>query len=499
MALPEPGDAAFPTPGQIRDQILSDIAYGFAKVGLAANVLPGSDHYIRATAIAQRIALALANQALALRDLSPLTAEGDALVRLAGVFGVRPRPASPASGFVVIQCLGTVSIPAGFRATSPSGLKYETVGLISNAVTGTPIEVRATTPGAASNVAAGVKLTWDSAAIGALIAQTTVDAGGLDGGADADDQETLRSRLLRRLSFPEAGGNAAQIVGWAEESSAAVEAAYCYAAARGPATYDVVVTSTSRDRAVSPATLGTVASYLLGKMPGHADLNLTSVRGETVDVVLNAALPLPVQAGGAGGGWRDAKPWPSTVASAPTRILAVSGNVLRVNSPASDAPYPGASFGVWDQQSETMVEYVIASVAGNATAGYLVTLAPGAPYGFLAPGLWLSTGAFNLTAYADTFAALMRAMGPGEKTTRAYLLPRSRRQPTPDMQAPYALTGKQIAEMMRAHPEMLDLNYGAIYAAGTNTVQRQPTVAATAADAPGVLTLGQLALRRAPT
>ena len=58
MALPSVQDAAYPDLAQVRDTILRAILFAFARRGIVANVLPGSDHFIRAEKYASRVSIA---------------------------------------------------------------------------------------------------------------------------------------------------------------------------------------------------------------------------------------------------------------------------------------------------------------------------------------------------------------------------------------------------------------------------------------------------------
>jgi uncharacterized phage protein gp47/JayE len=218
MALPTVGTISYPTAPEIRDGILRTIKLGCARSGITINVLVGSEPYVKAEAMARRLVVAFANNKIALQDFSPLTATGDRLVQLAGIFGVTKRPASRATGYVTIVCTGTVTIPAGFRCVAPNGETYDTIA-VNTVASGAAVEVRAVNAGTATNQKAGTKLTWTSGAIGALNQIATVGAGELDGGFPEDDDETLRRRLLDRLANPAVGGNSADVKATAESAS----------------------------------------------------------------------------------------------------------------------------------------------------------------------------------------------------------------------------------------------------------------------------------------
>lgn len=498
MALPTVTDANLPTPEESLSQTLNDIQFAFSQRGLAANVDVGSDHYIRAQAFTRRVAIALANNEIANTNRSPLTAQGDELVELASTHGITPRPASSADGFLVVGVSGggSVVIPADFTATAPSGETYKTTSAFTVS-DGDSAEVIAVNTGAQTNQLAGTILTWNSGSIANLKQTATVDSGGLDGGVDEDSPETLRQRLLRRLANPEVGGTVAQVAQFAEEATAAVEQAFVHAAVRGPASYDVAVTKAGGDRTLSGTTVSTVSANITANMPGHADFNVTSVVAEPLDVVVNLSLPLPKSAGGSGGGWRDAVPWPSTADAVPPKIIAKGSGTVDVDSTSADPPVAGKRFGVWNPVNEEMLEFSTLSVSGGSGA-YRITIDPASsdPLTGVQVGARVSAGALNLKQYASEFAAQMGGLGPGEKTDSIAILPRGRRQPGTDVEKPAALTLLQLGAVAANHAEIEDYSYAVRYLTGTTTSHSTPTIPPTTASPPRILTLKFLAFRR---
>src|SRR5512147_2547799 len=151
MTLPAVGSAAYPTPSEIRDAILRDLLFYGLRNGITFNVLPGSKHYIEATALANRLSIAISNNQISNDQRNPLLATGTALEDFARVYGITRRPASKAVGFIIVACTGAVTIPLGFRATGPSGKKYEPVAsqTVSN---GDAFEMVAVEAGAEANI-----------------------------------------------------------------------------------------------------------------------------------------------------------------------------------------------------------------------------------------------------------------------------------------------------------------------------------------------------------
>lgn len=496
MTLPAVDGVLYPTPQECLDQVLDDIRYAYEQRGLVANVDEGSDHWIRAKAYAARASISFQNNKLSLANLSPRTATGDALEDICAVYGVSRRAASKASGFVEISSTGSVTIPAEYALSAPNGERYQTI--TANTVDdGDLVEIIAIGTGEATNQDADTILQWESSAVGGLQPTATVDSGEIDGGEEEDDDETLRDRLIRRLSTPALGGTAAQVAQFAEDASAGVEQAFVYASVRGPGSYDVAVTAAGGDRTLSPTTVGVVDDAVRAEFPGIVDLNTTSVSPQEVDVILNMTLPLPLTAGGSGGGWRDASPWPSTNDGTLAKVTNKSGTTVTVNSTSSDPPVAGKRFGIWDPVGGEMLEFTVQSVAGS-TGAYVVTPDPAvsSPLTAVQIGAYVSAGALSLTEYATDFADQIATLGPGEKTDNANILPRGRRQPSPDTDKPAALTTLQIAGVTGAHAEILNLEYAARYATGTTTPLTSPSLPATTADPPRILVLKHLSFRR---
>lgn len=502
MAIPAIANAEYPTPQEMLSGLLSEFRYGYERISVAVNVAAGTEPYIRYLAVANRLSIAIQNNKLALADISPLDAAGDALEEICGVYGISRRAASSAAGLLVITTVpvtAIVTIPTAFQCTAPNGIQYRTTAA-NTVTTGDTVEVQAVTAGLDTEQVAGVIMTWDSAAIAQLGQNATVSSGGIDGGAEADTDEVLRQRLIRRLSFPQVGGNAAQTTSFAEDATSAVEAAFVYPAARGPGSYDVAVTGAGGDRALSAVHIGTATSAILGNMPGNADLNCTTVAEQLVDVMMTATLPLPVNAGGAGGGWRDAAPWPSSIDTDALTFCRVTNYVngqFTVNS-ILDPPVMGKRFGVWNPLDSTMYEYTIATNPAGAPGAFTFYVSGDAHswLGNINPAVvfrYVSAGAVNLKLYAAAFLAAMEGLGPGEKTASLDILPRGRRNPPPDVSWPMDLNTRLMSSIFAEYGEVSNLTYVMRRDAHLASTRTAPSVPATTADAPRILTLNSVA------
>lgn len=498
MALPTVGTISYPTAAEIRDGILRTIKLGCARVGITVNVLYGSEPYTKAEAMARRLVVAFANNKVALEDYSPLTATGDRLRQIAAVFGVTERAASSATGFVVISSTGLVTIPAGYRAVAPNGETYDTI-TANTVANGGAVELVAVNTGSATNQVAGTKLTWTSAAVGALGATCTVAVGGIDGGVEADDDEAIRERLLDRLANPAVGGNNADVKAKAQDSNAAVQAAYVYSALRGPSSLDVALTKEGDDRELSDANVSITEAAVRAALPGYADVNVTAVTAQEVDVVLRATLPAPTTSGGAGGGWVDGTSWPQGTPAAGTndgKVTAYTAPTATVRTTTS--PVVGQRIGVWDPVGEVMHQYTITTIGGVSGAYTITVQGLEGAAGFKANplGAYISAGAVNLDAYAATMLAEVLKLGPGEKTDSLDLLPRARRYPNVDSKAPTSLDNRILGNMQAAHPE-LTADYGLRLDTGTTTTRTTPGLPTTTTDPPNILVLKHFAIWKA--
>jgi uncharacterized phage protein gp47/JayE len=484
------GNAAYPTAVQIRDQILSDLTYYGSQGGIVFNVKPGSEHYKVATALANRVTIAIANNKISNDQRNPLTSTGEPLRDIARVYGIVERPSSQSSGNVSIKVATGVSItiPTGWQGTGPNSKKYVTTQLNSGVVNGDSIAMISVESGADTVLTTGQQITWDSAAIASLINPATVLSPGIRGGADTDDDEDIRRRLLDRLAAQAVGGNGASLKGWAEETSASIHSAYVYQGIRGPATADIAIIASTGDRTLSGAIVDSSRANVVASMPGGVvSINLTTVVAEELDIIFEVRLPLPESMGGTGGGWRDAVPWPSDL----VQVTAIAGSNFTVDG--STSPVVGQSIGLWnrsDIDDPVMEERTITAVSGS-TGAWVITMT--GSNSFVVVGDYVSAGATNLVAYAASAYAQFLLLGPGEKTNNVDLLPRSARYPSTETSGSMELTNRQISEVMNEYDEMIDLSYGAVYETSTTTTRLSPSIPSTTSSPPRILVCKRLA------
>ena len=484
----------FPTKEELVNINLRKIAGAGTRSGLTFNVLPSSELAIKAEAVATQVLPVFANNKLGLQASSPLTAQGDDLLDEAKSHGVTPRPASTSSGGVrvgVVSVVG-VTIPAGYRGTGPNGRKYDTVAVNTAVPDGATISVVSVEAGADTELQAGDVITWDSSEIGFLKRNATVVVGGITGGRDADDVETVRQRLLRRLQNPGVGGNWAHVAALAESASAAIDYAVVYPALLGAGSYSVAVVSNSGDRTLTDEAVNAASSSVTAELPGHANANFTTVEPEPVDLVLTARLQTPATSGGSGTGWRDSSPWPNET-SGPVKVTSyLTPGIGQIITSATvlGSLENGKHIAIWDWEAQEMVEMTV--LLAQVSGGF-GRIAGGEGFSRDFTGSYISPGAVNMVSYGASALAAMRGLGPGEKSESPWVMPRARRRPTPDSAYPYRLESNVTTAIQDAEPTIQHVEFRARYATGTTNTLISPSVPANPYDPPNILTLKHLA------
>ena len=494
----------YPTTEDVVNVYLRSLAGSCARKGIAYNVLPGSEAWLRARAIAAVVVPAFANNKLGLDAVNPLTAQGDDVINGAAAQGVTQRPASAATGYITAQVVsGTVAIPDGYPGTMSDGTPITVFGAHPAVANGDPVLVTTTTTGEDANQTFGASGTWDSASVGGLKNKFTVASGGLADASDADTVEEVRQAWLDRLANPGKGGNWAHVCELAKGASASIASAWAYPGLT-PGSYGVAIMGPTGDGALSAAVVAKAASAIVAELPGHPNLNCTTIAPDPVDVVIKVHAPLPKAAGGPGGGFLDAAPWPN---DAMPIVKATSFNsttgVLTTNAATLSGLVVGNHIGIWDPAYEDsagnvvgkMYEFVVSEALDPATVTIKVN--GGFPKDF--SGCYISAGAVNLVRWAESAVAAFATLGPGEKTTNIFRLPRAARKPDESVRGPQRLESRILNDIQSAHDEISDIGWTARYSSTTTTTRTEPTIPDAITDPPFRLTLAHLAFRYGET
>lgn len=225
-----------------------------------------SDHFVRASAVAAAVESLHQHIWWLARQHFPDTADPDYLERLASLYGLARKPAATATGTVTLTGTPATPVSAGLLLQAASGQQYELTGNGAIGGGGTvDLAAWALLAGPDANLAASAPLTIVVPVAG--IASAAVAT--MDGGDVAEDDASLRARLLERMRNAPAGGNAADYVRWATEV-AGVGRAWCLPGRRGLGTVDVVIMAPAG--LPSSGLLDAVEAYLEQHRPVTSDV-----------------------------------------------------------------------------------------------------------------------------------------------------------------------------------------------------------------------------------
>ncbi|QCP50150.1 baseplate J/gp47 family protein [Trinickia violacea] len=164
-----------------------------------------------------------------LRQAMPDRATGVWLQRWANLFRVYIKMPTAAIGPVAVTGIANTPIPAGTIFSREDETQYTTQADAELDATGNGIvNVMATTTGSATNALAGEPLSLMSSVPG-LDSDATVGAAGLGGGADIENDDDLRARMIARMQRRNRYGTLQDYVDWALEVPG-VTRAWAYAA-----------------------------------------------------------------------------------------------------------------------------------------------------------------------------------------------------------------------------------------------------------------------------
>lgn len=492
-----------PTIAELAADYCEDMRRLKIRAGIAnPNVAPGSETAMTGEATAsvafQCHAEIAATQDATMED----SAVGDDLIRLAKIKrDMDPRLGAGAQGNVTVSCTGAVVYPVNLEGRTADGLRYRVVTSMAR-TNGQPLPVIGIDTGTRTNKLAGAVMTWSSPPAGSATT-AVVDPSGLNNGIDPDNDSRLRARLLDAIRHPGASGSWAHYAQWAEEDMA-VEKAFIYCAPSGPGTVRVAYTiAADKDnltgaytREGSVALTNAVALNVVANDPEHADVLTTTVQDTEIDVNLRIKCPLAIEDGGSGGGWLDgvSTRWPApvspyTVAShlnaAPTTPTVIQVDCVNAGT---NPPLADAHIAIWSNSAKKFVHARILTVTFVAGNVYNLDLYEPIDTSIVTTDDVISPDSDSLDDYGETLAQQFGALGPGELTTTAALLPRSARHPSTSEDWNSMFTSVHVGALSIEHPEITHVT------CDLPTLPSMPTAPATVNDAPKILVLGRLAI-----
>lgn len=497
----------------IRDQILEDerrmlVAAGVSRPGLAK----GSERYIRAEATAA-VVMGVVAKEVALQDAQmPDSAMDEDLTRLCELAGVTISTGAGAGGYVIAEVTGTVVYVEGQECTSPDGMRYQVIATTvatDTTVPGTLVPILGVDTGTKTNKPAGTVMTWTSPPSGSA-PTAKVDVDGLRFGVEADNNDTLRVKLLESERHPAIGGNSSHVAKDAQDASKAIEKAFVYPASTGPSTMTIAlvapaVAEYAYTRVVSGALSLAAAANVISQHPEHADLTLVSAANYDVDLILTVTLPEPREGGGIGGGWRDKSTtrWPAGTGSGTPAVVTIENaptNGLSVTMSSETVPVAGAYIALWSSLKKKVVRTRVLDATDLGGGTYRVRLyTPIDTTWFQTTGgTWgdfVMPDAERIEEYCATIAGAFASLGPGEITSNVLLLPRAKRRPYTQESYSCDFSSAHMGALSAKHPEMTNvIMYGA-YRSSNNTVFSSfPPIACPVTSPPSVLRIGRLAV-----
>lgn len=220
-------------------------------------------------------------------QILPDTADDDYIVRHGSLYGLTRVAAVASTGNFTFTGTNSTVVPAGTLVVRNDGVEYQTTALGTIASGSATIAVEALVGGTDGDLAEGETLSL-SDAISGVDGTVTVASGGLTGGADLEDLETFRLRILDRLAYPPQGGSESDYIAWAKAALSTVDNAYPVTGGSGPGTITVWFTVTGNSPIPSAGNVTTVQNYIDDRYPVTADPTAAAPTAQTVNVAATA-------------------------------------------------------------------------------------------------------------------------------------------------------------------------------------------------------------------
>lgn len=291
-----------PTLSDLRAQVLADIKAG----------LPGADSLLRfsnlnvlGTSTAGLAHLHYGYLDYIALQSTPYTAVDEYLEAWAALKDIYREPADPSAGSASWQGQPGAVLPANWPVTRGDGYPYATVdeaivgvdGVVTVQVVAqlAPIDVSSnpTGNGAAGNCDSGTALTLQAPIAGIQSTGSAVTA--LTGGADVEDNDSLRSRMLFAYQNPVSGGASSDYVKWARDV-AGVTRAWCAPNGFGVGTVVVYFMLDDAEAAHGGFPQGTDGVSQYDKGPGTSGPRGTVASGDQLTLADSLIVEQPVTA-----------------------------------------------------------------------------------------------------------------------------------------------------------------------------------------------------------
>lgn len=221
---------------------------------------------------------------MVLNVLLPDSATGPYLDRWANIVGLQREAAALATGNVIFTGQVGIPVPLGTQLQDSTGevILTTTEPVVIQNSGNVTVTVTAT-GGVAANLAPNAPLTM-LVGIAGILGSAQVDANGLSGGTDQEQDPQLRVRVLARLANPPQGGALADYVDWAQLYPG-VTRVFVYPLQTGPNNVTVIFTMDGRaDIIPLPADVAAVAAIIAPLRPVTAQVTVLAPTANAIPV-----------------------------------------------------------------------------------------------------------------------------------------------------------------------------------------------------------------------
>jgi uncharacterized phage protein gp47/JayE len=228
-----------------------------------------------------------------LAQCSPLTCELDRLYDWAALYGVSRLLPIAARGLVLATGSVGAQVLAGSVLMADNGLSYEVISAVTLSASTSPVFVRCTRRGANTNIPSGRVLTLVDPLLG-ISQNMRVSTGGLSGGADDEDVEAWRLRVVDEwqavTKYGGRSGRPSDYVAWAKAAHPSVTGALVQPHALGKGTVLVrPICNGLADRQPTGIVLNDVLAFFQSVAPATAVLHVVAPIISRISIGINLA------------------------------------------------------------------------------------------------------------------------------------------------------------------------------------------------------------------
>lgn len=436
-----------------RDDLLRTLREGLIQEGISdPDIGPGTEAYLVCSSVAQHLSFINQNLFYLAEARMPDSATSEDLNRLCAIHNLQRRPATASVGFINLRLIGntaSAALPEGNELIDKLGQRFK-VSTSGTYAANEAIALESINTGTTVNIALGEELKFKSPPPNVSLVQVT--SSNFVGGDIAEDDASLRTRLLDKLAAYPGSGNWSHVKEIAEASHPNISA-FIYPCYNGPATLKVVVTQppneTNRQRNVSDDLINTkIQPAVVGLIPGYAEVQVISVTNQAVDVAINLALSED------GAGWIENPPYPAPQNNGYCRVTSVS-NAQLIEVDSANEPVAGLSRIAFIDSNYRIHRARVLSFSG--VGPYTLTL--DAPLTGIATNDWIFPDAANVEKYLSAVLDVFADLGPGQVTDATGLLPRALRKPDVGSSSPQTIGASLLKFLVATGSEVLDASF----------------------------------------